>query len=377
MSEKIPELSPHSAIGTVMLPLEPSHPETSIFAAASDMADYGLAALPVEHDHKYMGMITESNLATALANNHGVEMPLSSLPLEQTPSLFSNAPIAQAVRLFESTGANVIAVTDESGYVLGVITPSRLICPPDAQVRPKPVGGMATPLGVYLTNGAVTGGAGAWGLLLSGAVTFLLLFAAQLVGIAIYNFSPESIHSQVWFSPFSNLLAVLVFLLGLKATPVAGYHAAEHMTVHAIERGEPLVPEIVARMPRVHPRCGTNIAAAALIFSGIISLDFIPDMELRMVLALILTAFLFRPFGSFLQLYFTTRKPNQKQLENGIEAGKKLIHNYQTGSHVIPNNWMRLAKSGLFHVMAGAFLTSMIVLGITTVLNVPEMWRVI
>jgi uncharacterized protein YqhQ len=35
--------------------------------------------------------------------------------------------------------------------------------------------------------------------------------------------------------------------------------------VHAIERGEPLLAESVRAMPRVHPRCGTNIVAAAFL----------------------------------------------------------------------------------------------------------------
>jgi len=38
---------------------------------------------------------------------------------------------------------------------------------------------------------------------------------------------------------------------------VFGYHAAEHMTIHAFEAGDELSPARVARHPKEHPRCGT------------------------------------------------------------------------------------------------------------------------
>src|SRR2546423_10530097 len=57
-----------------------------------------------------------------------------------------------------------------------------------------------------------------------------------------------------------------LFLLFVRALPLVQYHAAEHQAVHAMERGEPLDPEIVRRMPRVHPRCGTNIMAGGMVF---------------------------------------------------------------------------------------------------------------
>ena len=47
-----------------------------------------------------------------------------------------------------------------------------------------------------------------------------------------------------------NLLALTLFLLLMRVSRLAGYHAAEHQTVHAMERNETLVPEIVCRMPR-------------------------------------------------------------------------------------------------------------------------------
>ena len=53
------------------------------------------------------------------------------------------------------------------------------------------------------------------------------------------------------------------------------YHGAEHMTVHAQERGDPLNIAHIRRYPTAHPRCGTAfllvvmvVAIAAFIFVG-------------------------------------------------------------------------------------------------------------
>ena len=53
------------------------------------------------------------------------------------------------------------------------------------------------------------------------------------------------------------------------------YHGAEHMTVHAQERGDPLRIDYIRRYPTAHPRCGTAfllvvmvVAIIAFIFVG-------------------------------------------------------------------------------------------------------------
>ena len=53
------------------------------------------------------------------------------------------------------------------------------------------------------------------------------------------------------------------------------YHGAEHMTVHAQERGDPLCIDYIRRYPTAHPRCGTAfllvvmvVAIVAFIFVG-------------------------------------------------------------------------------------------------------------
>ncbi len=45
------------------------------------------------------------------------------------------------------------------------------------------------------------------------------------------------------------------------------YHGAEHMTIHALEAGDPLTTEAVRRYPTAHPRCGTEFLVVLIILS--------------------------------------------------------------------------------------------------------------
>jgi uncharacterized protein YqhQ len=45
------------------------------------------------------------------------------------------------------------------------------------------------------------------------------------------------------------------------------YHGAEHMTIHALEAGDPLSVEAVRRYPTAHPRCGTEFLVVVILVS--------------------------------------------------------------------------------------------------------------
>jgi hypothetical protein len=203
---------------------------------------------------------------------------------------------------------------------------------------PPQIGGMATPLGVYLTTGSVSGGVGTLALAATGFLTFLLHMTglALLTGAsyALHRYAPEveqtiaSLPRPLAESLPATLFTVAVtalFLFLLRQTPLAGYHAAEHQVVHAIERGEPLLPETVRAMPRVHPRCSTNLVAGLLLFyiTGTALGDSL-GAEAYLIGAFV--AFLWwRPVGSFLQQYATTRPASDKEIDSGIRAAKDLF----------------------------------------------------
>ena len=45
------------------------------------------------------------------------------------------------------------------------------------------------------------------------------------------------------------------------------YHGAEHMTIHALEAGDPLTTAEVRKYPTAHPRCGTEFLVVVIVLS--------------------------------------------------------------------------------------------------------------
>ncbi len=99
-----------------------------------------------------------------------------------------------------------------------------------------------------------------------------------------------------------GLVRVAVFLLYLVVIAQAPdvrrvfqYHGAEHMTIHALEAGDPLVPEAIRRYPTAHQRCGTEflvvvIALSIVAFSLVGRQDPIVMVGSRIVLIPVIAA---------------------------------------------------------------------------------------
>ena len=71
-----------------------------------------------------------------------------------------------------------------------------------------------------------------------------------------------------------GLIRVAIFIGYLMLTArapdlrrVYQYHGAEHMSIHALEAGDPLTTEAVRRYPTAHPRCGTEFLVVVLLVS--------------------------------------------------------------------------------------------------------------
>jgi CBS domain-containing protein len=281
------------------------------------------------------------------------------------PAAFS---LQNALLTLDRYNAAALPVIDGDGSYRGLISRADVVAALGANVRPPVVGGMATPLGVWLTDGRLQGGAPPLGLFLSGLVLAACLAVSQLIMLVGLN----AINAQ-WGGMFAsgrlgamadggntfNLLVTIVqgvlFLGALRLTPMAGIHAAEHQTVWAMERGLALTPENVGQMPRAHPRCGTNLMALAGLMQ--IMLQHSPSYSGGTVLLVLLLTFLFwRQFGTFLQEYFTTRPATRKQLESGIKAGRDIMEKYQEQPRALPSLSLRLYNSGILLSGAGMIL---------------------
>jgi len=91
-------------------------------------------------------------------------------------------------------------------------------------------------------------------------------------------------------------LALLVgYLVAISFLPdvrrVFAYHGAEHMTIHAFEHGDPLVPERIEPYPTAHPRCGTAflllvVVIAIAIFAFLPRVNIVLDLVVRLLLVI-------------------------------------------------------------------------------------------
>ena len=131
------------------------------------------------------------------------------------------------------------------------------------------------------------------------------------------------------------------------------YHGAEHMTVHAQERGEVLSLESVRKYPTAHPRCGTAFLLVVMVVAIIVFVvvgrePFWWLVVSRIVLVPFIAAVsyeLIRLSGRYsrnplvglitgpslaLQT-LTTREPEDDQIEIAIEAMKRTLEVDDTG----------------------------------------------
>jgi hypothetical protein len=91
-------------------------------------------------------------------------------------------------------------------------------------------------------------------------------------------------------------LALLVgYLVAISFLPdvrrVFAYHGAEHMTIHAFEHGDPLLPERIEPYPTAHPRCGTAflllvVVIAIAIFAFLPRVNIVVDLVVRLLLVI-------------------------------------------------------------------------------------------
>lgn len=369
-------------VGSSSLALDPSFESSSLARAAERLVEEEIPLVPVLDElGRFVGIITEANIRQALAAGADYSSPIGEWMTRDPHVLPPTARGAEALRLFDLVQATHICLIDSAGHFHGIITPSRLMSAPSLRPKPRMVGGMATPLGVYLTDGRVGAGVPHLGLALTGGLLFSLFLGSSLivqtsVNVAlIQKWVTPGLVASGWFQAVTSGVALVLFFIGMRSLPLAGIHAAEHMVVHAIERGEPLEPEVVSRMPRVHPRCGTNIAVGAMLFLGIFSLNWTPYQDLRLLAAAVVTLVLWRNLGYLLQDKITTKPANSKQIQMGIKAGKELMAKIEFEPFKPATPLQRIVSSGILQVIAGSFVCQGLVWGIMEIFKVPAFWR--
>lgn len=95
-----------------------------------------------------------------------------------------------------------------------------------------------------------------------------------LLPLFVASFTTGSVESDWVQHLVEGLVRVAIFLgyLALIARMpdirrVFEYHGAEHMTIHALEAGDPLTTDAVRKYPTAHPRCGTEFLVVVIALS--------------------------------------------------------------------------------------------------------------
>lgn len=359
-------------VGTLAQPIDVLHAEDSIDRAIVFIKDSPVRSVPVVDGNRYVGVITERSLLRALGDDLDRNTACREI-VEPGDTILASASGAEALRQLDETGASVLLVLNSDSEPVGTISASDLF---PRQIRhpvPPLIGGMATPFGVYLTCGTARGGASHYALIATGALLAALFLSADVVVGYLRPLLPSSPLMETLLAGFT----IALFLGAMRSLPLAGTHAAEHMVVHTLERGEALVSSVVKRMPRVHPRCGTNLAVGLMMFEGIRSADLGlgPDVQqVQLLLAAIISLMTFRTVGAWVQLFITTKPPTDKQVQSGIRAAEELLSNYGKTRRNKSSFGVRILNMGFLHVIAGSFLVIAVAHFLRPILNLPVSW---
>lgn len=272
-----------------------------------------------------------------------------------------HAPADEIGEIFENSPQNLIPLLDDVGRYAGYCARRDKFMKLRAEERtPIPrVGGLATPLGVYLTTGVHAAGAGLPGLALTG-----ISLALFVMGIRYGFYSLASSFDGIQRMNDTAQIAVAFGLLLaiIRLSPMAGLHAAEHQIIHLLENGLPLTPENACRQPRTHRRCGTGIAVGLIgLEIALIGAFQIQPVALAIAISA-LWAILFLMgwphIGLFIQSLLTTKRPNPGQIRNAIRAGGSLLEMYRSEPHGNPPLWQRIWNSGMVPILISFLLTS-------------------
>ncbi|NLB96984.1 MAG: DUF1385 domain-containing protein [Armatimonadetes bacterium] len=370
-------------IGSLARPLEPLAPEDTLARATEVIRSVPFDRVPVAVEGRLVGVVTAATLGSAAQTvlQDGIspeEIRLLSIDesvLSTSPALPADASLEEALSLLRHHGGS-LPVIRADGLYLGMVDQADVAGALLQKARPPSIGGMATPLGVYLTTGVFSAGArGSLGLALTGAaIGSATVVVSVLMGLLIYGLerttlfpiraSLNSVPAQ-WLdlNPYDiwghilPIIALALFALLFRLLPLTGCHAAEHQVVHAIERDCPLTPESVARMPRVHPRCGTRFFAVGVLLVLFGNGLPISVWWIRYTAAAVAIVLWWRVLGDELQNYVTTKPASPKQIRSAIAAAEELLAKYAHSPGVRASLPTRIWHMGILQVAAGVYFS--------------------
>lgn len=322
--------------------------------------------------HAADGAAAYSHVALEHANGNALSeaatLTAGDIMQRDVPYIPANFSLHNALLTLDRYELSAMPVYDDARQYLGMVSRADLLAGIHHTVRPPLIGGMATPLGVWLTDGRFNGGAPNLGLFLTGLILSTgLMLSTVLIVAGAWAIRPEwgamaysgrlgaALDPTSVFNTLAALIQGFLFLMFFRVLPLSGVHAAEHQTVWALERGLPLTVENVRQMPRAHPRCGTNLVALGGLLS--IGIQHLPEITPNWILLVFVVAFFaWRSLGTALQTLFMTRPATDKQIEGGIRAANEVMAKYQAQPFAAAPLPLRLLNNGMIWSAAGMVL---------------------
>jgi len=199
-------------------------------------------------------------------------------------------------------------------------------------------------------SGPVAYGTLAVSLLLGIGIFFLLPTTAasgveQLLSLQAYPFVVNLIEGVIQLALLIGYISLIGLMPDVKR--LFGYHGAEHKTINAYEAGAELTPEIVAKYPIEHPRCGTAFLltvafVSVLVFSLFGRPPFLLLLLSRVILIPVIAGIayeiirftaknLHNPLIRIIIIpnlalqHLTTRQPDLTMIEVAIAAFKRVL----------------------------------------------------
>lgn len=318
--------------------------------------------LPVINvEGQIIGIVSEYDLAKVLpatlpdVTSYRHKIKVADIMTREVWSERENTSIETLFSALNEMHTRFIPIVEDNNIYTGrCIKRSSLIDFLAGLVKPLSIGGLATPLGVYLTDGKHQAGVGNFALTLTGMVFALLITFIELITGFLNLFFKLN-------TGFLFIMNLAFFLLILRILPIVKLHAAEHKTINAIEKGLPLSAKTVSMQSRVHTRCGTNIMVLIIGIQILIILSYELSIFQNVILhfAFLIGGFSFlfskwKDIGAFVQRVFTTAEPEEKYLASGIKAGEELLdlHRHDSDPHK-PSIWLKIWNSGFLQVISG------------------------
>jgi uncharacterized protein YqhQ len=196
-----------------------------------------------------------------------------------------------------------------------------------------------------------------------------LFIASATTGGVQQDWVQHTVEGLVRVAIFLGYLALISRMPDIRR--VFEYHGAEHMTIHALEAGDPLTTNAVRKYPTAHPRCGTEFLVVVIILSifafslvGRQSIEIMVGSRLLLVPVIAMIGYEILRFGArhrsnpivkavmapgILVQMITTKRPSDDQIEVAIVSMQQALkadgETVPAGSEIPPRERLDLDRA--------------------------------